>query len=240
MLNIAICDDSELDALAAKNVIKQALKEMRIASEITFYLKASDIEYKLLHYKESLDILILDIDMPDISGLDLAEKIRENNIDIIIIFLSNHEEFVFKAIEFQPFRYIRKIKLETEMPLAIRAAARIIKSKIDKQIILDTKDGEIKAMISDIMYFEADRRKVIVHLNNGKKVTVNKNITDFYNLLKNNKFVIIHRSCVVNSDYVQNIKNDLAILKNNETLVISRRKVREVKRRIIDEWGEQI
>lgn len=240
MLNIAICDDNEFDALAAKNVIKQALKEMRIASEITFYLKASDIEYKLLHYKESLDILILDIDMPDISGLDLAEKIRENNIDIIIIFLSNHEEFVFKAIEFQPFRYIRKIKLETEMPLAIRAAARIIKSKIDKQIILDTEDGEIKAMISDIMYFEADRRKVIVHLNNGKKVTVNKNITDFYNILKNNKFVIIHRSCVVNADYVQNIKNDLAILKNNETLVISRRKVRDVKRRIIDEWGEQI
>ena len=95
-------------------------------------------------------------------------------------------------------------------------------------------------MISDIMYFEADRRKVIVHLNNGKKVTVNKNITDFYNILKNNKFVIIHRSCVVNADYVQNIKNDVAILKNNETLVISRRKIRDVKRRIIDEWGEQI
>jgi len=53
-------------------------------------------------------LLILDIDMPGISGLDLAETLRASNLNLLIIFLSNHEEFVFKAIEFQPFRYIRK------------------------------------------------------------------------------------------------------------------------------------
>ncbi|MBQ8297657.1 MAG: response regulator transcription factor [Ruminococcus sp.] len=239
-MNIAICDDSEYDALAAREVIKQTLKELHINAEITYYLNAEEIDDKLLNYKEQLDILILDIDMPRISGLELAQKLRANQLDLIIIFLSNHEEFVFKAIEFQPFRYIRKIRLKTEMPLAIRAAARLVQIQMDKQVILDSNDGEIKVMISEIMYFEADKRKTIVHLSNGKIRTINRNLTEFYEALKSSKFVMIHRSCVVNADYVQNIKNDIAILKNDEKLVISRRKAKEVKQRIIDEWGELI
>ena len=122
MIRIAICDDNELDALSARKVIRNALNELNKEAEIEYYLNAKDIQDKLLKKKESLDLLILDIDMSDISGLDLAESLRANNLKLLIIFLSNHEEFVFKAIEFQPFRYIRKIKLETEMPIAIRSA----------------------------------------------------------------------------------------------------------------------
>lgn len=108
MLNIAICDDSELDALEAKKVIRNTLNNLNKEAEIEHYLNAEDIQNKLLKRKEPLDLLILDIDMPGVSGLDLAEKLRTNNLKLLIIFLSNHEEFVFKAIEFQPFRYIRK------------------------------------------------------------------------------------------------------------------------------------
>ncbi len=70
-----------------------------------------------------------------------------------------HEEFVFKAIKFQPFRYIRKIRLETEIPIAIQAAVNVLEISSDKQIILYTEDGEKAVMISEIMYFEAEKNK---------------------------------------------------------------------------------
>lgn len=239
-LNIAICDDSKSDAIAARDVILQTAKDLHINAEVDYYLSAAELENKLLKKKEPLDILILDIDMPQISGLELAERLRASNLNLLIIFLSNHEEFVFKAIEFQPFRYIRKIKLESEMPLAIRSAAKIIEAKRDKQIVLNTDDGEMRIMISEIMYYEADKRKTIVHLENGKNYLSNKNITELSESIKSDNFIMIHRSCVVNADFIRTIKNDIIIMKNSETILISRRKTKDVKQQILRLWGDKI
>ncbi len=185
-------------------------------------------------------MLILDIDMPGISGLDLAETLRANNLKLLIIFLSNHEEFVFKAIEFQPFRYIRKIKLETEMPIAIRSAVKVIAANSDLQITLDTDDGDIRIMMSEIMYYETERRKVAVILKNGKKLIVNKTITEMQKHIQNEKFIMIHRSCVVNVDHVHNINDYAVILDNNETLIVSRPRYKAVKQKILKMWGKII
>lgn len=241
-MNIAICDDSETDALAAKEVIRNALTELHVQADIDHFLSAEEIESKLLKRNEHLDVLILDIDMPEVSGLQLAEKLRAGNLNLIIIFLSNHEEFVFKAIEFQPFRYIRKIKLKTEMPLAIRAAVRIIEIQKDKQIILETDDGEMKVMMSEIMYFETDKRKrkLSVHLTNNKTLLVNKTLSELQNILDHERYIMIHRSCVVNADYIKNIDNNVLVLDNDEQLLISRPRNKEVKEKLLKLWGDTI
>ncbi len=158
-MNIIICDDCEFDALTAKEVIKRTAQELHVKTEFDIYSNAADVERKLLINKEPADILILDIDMPGISGLELAERLRTADSKLIIIFLSAHEEFVFKAIEFQPFRYIRKMRIKTEMPIAIQAAVNVLEISSDKPIVLCTGDGEISVMISEIMYFEAEKHK---------------------------------------------------------------------------------
>lgn len=240
MLNIAICDDSELDALAARKVIKNTLNNLNQEAEIEYYLNAEDMQDKLLKKNEPLDLLILDIDMPGVSGLDLAEKLRANNLKLLIIFLSNYEEFVFKAIEFKPFRYIRKSKLETEMPFAIQSAVKVIAANSDLQITLDTDNGNIRIMMSEIMYYETEKRKVAVILKNGKKLIVNKNITEMQKHIQNEKFIMIHRSCVVNVDHVHNIHDYAVKLDNNETLIVSRPRYKAVKQKILKMWGKII
>lgn len=239
-MNIAICDDNERDALAAKKVIRNTLNELNKEAEIEYYLNAVDIQDKLLKKKEQLDLLILDIDMPHISGIDLAETLRANNLKLLIIFLSNHEEFVFKAIEFQPFRYIRKMHLEREMPLAIRSAVRVIEANRDKQIFLNTDDGNTKVLMSEIMYYETEKRKVAVILKNGKRLIVNKTITEMQEHIQNEKFIMIHRSCVVNADHVHYINDYAVILDNNETLIVSRPRYKAVKQKILKMWGKII
>ena len=237
-MNIVICDDSKSDALAAKDVIKRTAQELHIKTEFEIYSNAAEVERKLLVKKEPANILILDIDMPEISGLELAERLREEIEDIIIIFLSNHEEFVFKAIEFQPFRYIRKIRLETEMPIAIRASVNVLELNSDKQIIFNTENGETSVMISEIMYMEAEKHKTFVYLKDGRNILSNKSIAEMQELINKESFIMIHRSCVVNTDYVKNMQNCLLILKNGEQLLVSRRKFSEVKQKILNIWGK--
>ncbi|MBO5104399.1 MAG: response regulator transcription factor [Ruminococcus sp.] len=237
-MDIVICDDSESDALSAKDVIKQTVQELHMKADFYCYSNATDVERKLLIKNEPSDILILDIDMPEVSGLELAEKLRSVNKDLIIIFLSNHEEFVFKAIEFQPFRYIRKIYLNNEMPLAIRSAAKVIEAKKDKQIILNTDNGEMKVMISEIMYFETEKRKIAVHLQNNKKMIINKTISEVQKMINKENFIMIHRCCVVNADYIKNISNGIVTLDNSEKLIVSRPRCKTVKQQLLKVWGD--
>lgn len=237
-MDIAICDDCESDALLARDLIKKSLKDIHVAANIVCYNCAEDVKSKLFEHKESLDILILDIDMPEVSGMELTEELRTNNMNLIIIFLTNHEEFVFKAIEFQPFRYIRKIRIEAEMPLAILSAVKVIESKRDKQIILNTDDGEMKVMLSEIMYFETEKRKIAVHLQNGKKLFVNKKISEVQKMVNKEKFIMIHRCCVVNADYIRNISDSIVILDNNEKLIVSRPRYKTVKQQLLKVWGD--
>lgn len=237
-MNIVICDDMETDALAAKKIIQQTAHELRIKTEFDIYSNAADAEHKLLVKKEFADILILDIDMPEISGLELAERLRAVNLKLIIIFLSSHEEFVFKAIEFQPFRYIRKMHIKTEMPLAIRSAVRVIETNRDRQIVLNTDNGEMKIMISEIMYYETEKRKISVHLKNGNNLLANKKITEMQDLINKDSFIMIHRSCVVNADYVKKVLNGIIVLDNDEKLIVSRPRCKAVKQQLLQVWGE--
>ncbi len=239
-MNIVICDDCESDAMAAKEVIKRTAQELHIKTEFDIYSNATEVERKLLVKKEPADILILDIDMPKISGLELAERLRVENQNLIMIFLSAHEEFVFKAIEFQPFRYIRKIRLEIEMPIAIQAAVNVLEISSDKQIILYTENGEKAIMISEIMYLEAEKHKTFVYLKNGNSILSSKSIAEMQELINKKSFIMIHRSCIVNTDYVKNMQNCMLILKNDEQLLVSRRKFSEVKQQILNIWGEML
>lgn len=236
-IQIIICDDCQADAVQAQRVISQAAENLRVKTEFDYYSKATDVERKLLQKHEPADILILDIDMPEISGLELAERLRQEMQELLIIFLSSHEEFVFKAIEFQPFRYIRKLCLEAEMPVAIYSAANILMNRQDKQIIFKTNDGEVKEMRSNVIYIEAAGRKISVHLQNGYQFIANHKISELTELIQHENFIMIHRSCIVNADYIKNISNGILTLDNNEKLIISRTRYKEVRQQLLKVWG---
>lgn len=241
MMNIAICDDSPEDALITKRIIERSLKKLHTIANIKYYLEAEKVKNKLLIKKEIIDILILDINMPQISGLKLAQELRANNIDVLIIFLSSHEEFVFQSIEFQPFRYIRKTCMEKELPMAIRAAVQLFELNNDKAFILHTDIGEQTIMPSQIVYLEIENRKVSIYLATGNKVFINTTLSAFQQeVLKQENFIMIHRSCIVNANYVKSMNHGILTLKNGQQMVTSRRKYKDIKRQILNVWGKQI
>ena len=92
--------------------------------------------------------------MLDISGLEVAKKLREKDSDIILIFISAHEQYVFESIEYNPFRYIRKSRREKEVLLALKAAYARLEEMKDSYIVVKTEESEVRVKHSDIMYFE--------------------------------------------------------------------------------------
>lgn len=236
---IGICDDDCQIFDIVKNIIKENLYNV----EFYDYTNSADVIEHILMKKEPLDILILDIDMPNFSGFDLAKKLRDSGEELIIIFLTAHEQFVFAAYEYTPFRYIRKNCMNDELPIAVKSALKAISKKLDTGIVLKSEDGEYKIFLADIIYYEftgRKTRKIIIHLKNGTELAIRKTIKEMSEIITEPYFITLHRSCVVNANYIKNIHDGIVHLDNGEGLPISRGHIKEARRVLAGICGDLI
>lgn len=112
MLKIAVCDDDETMLGFLTDKISEIYNQNSIEFVIRPFLSG---KFFLNSHKEyPFDVVFLDIDMPEISGFDIAEQV--NNIsETLIVFVTSHDELVYSSIKFRPFRFIRKTYIEAEL-----------------------------------------------------------------------------------------------------------------------------
>lgn len=239
MIKTIVCDDNKQTAEKIKLLVSEIFKNFKINAEIYTYYSGKEILEIICNKKHQFDLLLLDIDMPDITGLDVAKTIRESKSNIILIFISSHEQYVFKSIEYRPFRYIRKQYLKEELAHALRDAYNLIESDKEKTIIIKVDNEDIRLKHSEIMYYEIVARKLSIHLSNNNKLNVRKTIRDFSKELADSNFIQINSGCVVNAKYINKISNTDITLDNNEKLIVSRTRMKNVKYELLEYWGDK-
>lgn len=239
IINIVVCDDDQDFLDNIQKELFHLANTLNIAIETYLYTDGNKVVDLIYNDKEDFDILFLDIDMPDISGLEVAKKLREKGSDIILIFISAHEQYVFDSIEYNPFRYIRKNRVKKELPVAMRAACSQLAELEDNNIVVKTEYEEVKIKHSDIMYFETAARKVGIHLSNGEVLAVRKTIKELCEELNNEDFIRIHSGCVANAKYIDKFSSYDITLDNGEQLIVSRTRVKNVKTALMNYWGDK-
>lgn len=238
-INIALCDDEPESLTIIQAELYKSAEKLNIEIETYVYNNGNKIVDLICKDKEDFDILFLDIDMPDISGLEIARKLREKSSDIILIFISAHEQYVFESIEYNPFRYIRKSRIKKEVLLALKAAYARLEEMKDSYIVVKTEESEVRVKHSDIMYFETTARKVGIHLNDGEVFIVRKTIRGLSEELNDEHFIKVHSGCVVNARYIHKFSNRDITLDNGEQLIVSRTRVKNVKMALMNYWGSK-
>lgn len=241
-INVLVCDDEK----GFLEIIKKEINSIahKLNDEIDAYFFSNGIKTLkfILDNKESVDILFLDIDMPDVTGLKIAEKIRRTNNEIIIIFVSAHEQYVFESLEYNPYRYIRKNKINEEFEKAFMDAYNKILDELTESIIIKTDDGEYRAKLSDIMYFEMNLRHIYFYMKDGseKKIAGRVTIKELERKLDSEDFIKIHSGCIVNVKYIQEYSGHDITLDNGTKLIVSRTRLAEIKRIISEYWRNKI
>lgn len=237
-MNIAICDDDINFLNKLQKYTNEILKEMKINIEILAFNDGESLLNSIQNKKKYFDILLLDVDMPDVSGLKVAKTLRQMDVDIIIIFISSYEKYVFDSLEYNPFRYIRKIRLKEELPIALKSAYSLFEKRKKKYIIVKNDDGEYKIEESEIYYCELVKRKLFIHLSNNRILGTWKTIKEFYQEINDETFVNIHRGCAVNMKYVKEYSNYDITLDNGEKLLTSRFGIKTLKEALAKYWSE--
>lgn len=240
MIRIAVVDDEEFWIKKIKQEISKSEFFYGDNIWIDCFNSPEHLLKVILEKKEYIDIVILDIDMPEISGFDVAKKLKENYPDMLILFCTVHEQYVYEAFQFQPFRYIRKEYIQQELYTAITAALRVIELRTDNSIVLKTVDENRMVNISEIMYFETNQRRCDVCLRDGSILNVRKNIKELIKEINDESFVRTHSGAVVNIKYVKSFSDFDVTLDNDKRIIVSRRNVKDVKSAITKFWRNRI
>ena len=239
MINILLCDDDENTLTRIQRYIDSVRSDIRYEIDMKCYLSAEDVLHTLQNSKECGDILIPDIDMPGLSGMELVQMLQDEGIDILLIFITAHAEYVFKSFEYSPFRYIRKEFMETELLPALHSACDKVLANRDVSLSVKTQEGMEVVRSKDILYYELENRKCIIYTIQNKKYETWKKIKELRSEMGRNDgfFLQIYRGCMVNKRYIKSIKNDMIILENGTKIPISRRKKQEITDAMMNYWS---
>ncbi len=239
MLRIAVCDDEKTLAESNKAALEAVLAELCITAEIAVYTDSCNLLYDITEDGYHYDLLLSDIEMPEISGMELADKIKPFLPDIRIIFITSHIEYAIDAFELSIFRYVPKSDIEKRLPAAIKDAVSLISLEADKSYTIQTKGRFEKIPFKDILYIERDGKNAAINTADGVS-KVRKSLQAVFDELNSEEFIFIDRGYIVNLIHIMQIKNSTAVLKNGTMLPISRSHLQKVKEQINCYWGNVI
>lgn len=224
--NIAVCDDEATEIEYLSSLVANWASGTGNAVALKAFPNAESFMFQYEEYK-NYDILLLDIEMGKMNGVDLARKIREQNKDIQIVFITGFEKYISDGYDVAALHYLMKpVKPEKLSEVLSRAADNIGKST--PVLFVDYGGENIRLRLSDIFFVEAAGHSVIINTSDSK-ITINQPLASFFDSLGDG-FVYAHRSYVVNLEHIKRISKSEILLDNDKTVPVSRRMYEDVNR----------
>ncbi len=229
MVNIVICENDKNDQEFVKAKVVEILDDLDIEYEIKVYNSGDDL---LEGYDKYTDIILLDIQMDGLDGMETARKIREFDDNVEIIFITSFVEYALEGYEVNAYRYLLKpVKDENLMTSLINCLND--RNFVKRSIVIKEGDTRIKISLKDIMYIEVQGNDITVHTLKDTYRTKGT-MSNFETEINSNMFVRCHKSYLVNLEYIKSIKRYTSILVNDEEVPLSRNKYKEIKDRFFE------
>ena len=208
MINIAICDDNIVFLNNFNKIIDECFR--RFTEDFNISIVSNGTLLLAKHNEKPFDIIFLDIDMPNVTGFDVAKAIRNESSRCFIIFITNHSELVYESMDFQPFNFIRKncgIPVSESVGKIVNKLIRHMKQN-EKVLIEDDISGKNIVYLKDIVFIESEKHYVLYHIL-GKDIPIKMrdNISICEKKYENYDFVRIHKRYLVNMRFLSNIDN---------------------------------
>lgn len=239
MIRIAICDDEERAVALHEKIVKDSLQAQSIGYEITAYTQSRNLLYDITDDGFFYDLILLDIEMPGISGMEIPQQIKDFLPNVRIIFVTSHTEYAIDAFELSIFRYVPKNNLEVKLTAAVTDAAKLIELETGQEYTIQTANRMEKIPYKDIFYIQRDGKNASIVSSTGT-AKVRKSLQQVYDELNAPEFIFIDRGYIVNIIQIMKISDSMALLKNGEQLPISRSHLQDVKQTINRFWGAHI
>lgn len=225
-MKIAVIDDE----ISEQNILEKYILEWSIEKGLAIeILKFDNSENFLFSWEDDkkYDLLIMDIEMGEMNGLELAKKLRLDDENIPIMFVTGYDEYMQYGYDVSALHYLIKPLNKTKLFLVLDKLQE--KSEPSDKILVSTSDGMRSIQINKIIYAEADGHQSILHLQD-KTIILKESIGNFEKLISENSgFVKCHRAYIVNLKFVSLMLRTDILLDNNDKIPVSRNALKKVQ-----------
>lgn len=228
-LTIAICDDNEDQIKELRRLLGEWSVDKPFALNIDEYISAESFLFS--YADKPCDLILLDIEMKQLNGMELARKLRAKNDMLPIIFITGYSDYISEGYDVEALHYLIKPVSDSKLFNVLDKFTQKIAAT--EQIVLSCDSEIIHISPDNITYIEAKGRKTAVYLSDGKTLNCNMSISRFADMTLQG-FVRCHRSYLVNLRFLKIVGRTEITLDNGGTVPLSRREYDNVNRAFIE------
>lgn len=217
-LKIAICDDDAAQREYLKEITAGWAAGNRHLTEVRQYSRAEDFLFDYGEEKD-FDILLLDIEMPGMNGVDLAKKVRQENSVLQIVFITGYYEYFSDGFDVSALHYLLKPVDGKKLRPVLDKAVHHLAGR-QRSVLITAEGSSIKVCLADILYAEAENVYVAVHTVR-EIYRMRMPLGKFAEQL-DETFFKVHRSYVVNLKFIKKITRTEVTMANGDTVPVSR------------------
>lgn len=221
-LHIAICDDDRHYASKLEDTLMKLVSTME---GIHFHIDIYESGEALLRAMKqtAYHLVYLDMEMPGVDGIAVAERIRKVDLTLLIIFVTSHSSYMYKSFQVQPFWFLLKPIEDKEFHIATVKAIELTKQQNDVfTFVMNQQIHHIR--ISEMMYITVERGKKLVIVTTDQSYSYYGKLGELALQLEPYHFCRIHSGYVVNWEFVRALGKNEVVLTSGTTLPVSRTK----------------
>ena len=234
MLKVAILDDNKTALMISSSAVEAFLKEKN--AEYQLFSFSNPLNFLASAKEEKFDLSFLDIDMPEMNGLEVANELADICKNGQIIFLSQREDLVFECLKFHPFGFIRKSKLIDDFSLMMNQYYQTISNAESDETKIDIidKTKTVSFKIKEIVYIEGDRNYQKVVLKDKTSQNIRVALGSLEEKLREHGFIRIHKGYLLNYLFIRSIANDEVYLTTGISLPMSKKRKDEIMKQYME------
>ena len=219
-MKIAVCDDEELFIDSICTLLKEWSRNTHTSLTLFRFTNGDDLIDT--HQKECMDLILLDILMPLLNGIDTAKELRYLDQAVPIIFLTSSRDFAVESYEVKAFHYLVK-PVDTKKLFPVLDDFLKLLHLPKNTFTAQTGNSFLQIMIFDVNYLEAQNKQVLFHMSDGKIITVHERFSKCAEVFSPQiGFYHCHRSYIVNLSNVKQFSKSEITTFNHKTIPISR------------------
>ncbi len=199
---LAICEDNDTIRAQLHSLCREVLNEIGVEHSIMDFSSAQELENLLEAENNPFDLLLLDIQMEGLTGMELAQSLRQRGDRVSIIFVTGCEDYLPQGYSVQPIHFLLKPVSREALSAALRTDWEL--NHKPKTAVLRIGSKTVSLTLSEIRYIESYNHNIIIHQTEGDRTCV-FSLTEFERQMPPNQFCRCHNSYLVNMAYVEEI-----------------------------------
>ncbi len=220
MWNIAIIEDEEA---MSNQLVSYFAKFGKDYNESFSFAIFNNAETFLKNYKKEYSVVLMDINLPGMNGMECVKKLREIDDTVLVVFVTNLSQFAVDGYEVKAFDFIVKPISYYNFSLKLKRALSHLSSLNNYELIISTKDKKYFININQLIYIEIRNHTIIYHLVN-EEIKGSGTLKSLYTNLKKHHFAFCNQCYLVNLAFVKGIDDGFLLINNEKIRIASSRK----------------